>query len=53
MSVAQQAIRARRKSKLDPRYKGWMKDASKRQARMLRTIANEKARQGRKSAKKG
>ncbi len=51
--TAAQAIRGRRKAKLDPRYayKG-KKDASASQRKQALKIAEEKARQARKGSKK-
>lgn len=52
MSVAQQAIAARRKAKSDPRYQQGRKDAAKRQARMQAVVNKIKVMQQRKSIKR-
>lgn len=52
MSVAQQAIAARRKARSDERYPQNRKDAAVRAARLRRKVENEKLRQQRKNAGK-
>lgn len=52
MSVCQQAIRARRKSKLDKRYRYKQKDLTVRARKLNEQVQNERARQMRSKAKK-